>query len=308
MRLETEQACGTLELLTDKLSFDLPGHEDGGYIYPFVWDKASKDEFNIFNLCEENSWLKLTDRDRVIKSWQQLEYARYFNDFSLNSEQIKIWESNIDSLEPIIQTLDNLEAYLFQNTYGSPPNIILGQIEDNSWIGIAPTIYVETNVPHEIIARYIQYDKNTASSSGEKVIEFDKKVKAIISRLGKIELNGDFGGGYIYSYTHKIVYSFGATKKLAFKNTIQKTGMLEVSKFDGLYRDRQYLKNWSGDPNIQITYQKYARLNQFIDRELNDVMVYRISSWIAEHIYIIGQMNQGDRVGLYLKSFFVYNP
>ena len=317
MNPKIEQAYGTLELLIEKLSFDLPGHEDGGYIYPFSWEEETLGEFNIFSLCQNNNWLKITDTDNVIKSWRQLEYARYFDNSVLTTDKINNWESNIDSLEQMISDLDNLESYMFQNSsYGSNPNIILGQIEDNTWIGIAPTIYVETNIPHEIITRYSRHEKNTMNDYGEKALEFNMKITPIISQLGTMEFNGDFGGGYYYSYTHQIVHGFGSTKKLAFKNTIQKTGMLEISKFDGLYRDRQYLDNWYCDYNTQETYQKYNRFNQFLKQNFDDVKVYRLASWITENIYIIGQINQSDRsnsckhnhVGIYIKSSFVYNP
>jgi hypothetical protein len=309
MKPKTEQILGTLELLVDKLSVNLPGHEDGGYVYPFVWEEVTQGKFNIFNLCQANNWLNLTDTDAVIKSWQQLEYARHFNAFALTSEQIKAWENKINSLWQNIKTIDNLKSYTFNfGSYGTNPNIILGQIEDNVWVGIAPTIYVETNIPHEIIARYSQPQKNFASLYGEKAVEFDGKIKTIITKLGSIALNGDFGGGYYYSYTHKLVYSFGATQESALTNTLQKTGMLEISKFAGLYRDRQYLDDWYCDYNTNKIYQKYDRINQFMTQTFQEVIIYRLSNWIAEKIYLVGEINESDRAGIYLESYFVYNP
>ncbi len=271
MNPKIEQAYGTLELLIDKLSFYLPGHEDGGYIYPFVWEEKALGEFNIFNLCEENNWLELTDIGNIITSWQHLEYARCFNDFSFSPEQIKAWEDNINVLEQIIRSLHNLEAYIFKNSsYGINSHIVFGQIDDSTWVGIAPTIYVETTIPQEIIARHTKYPKNLVDFYGGKAVEFDAKIKAIIAQLGAIELDGDFGGGYIYSYTHKIVYGFGETKELAFKNTIQKTGMLEVSEFAGLYSNKPYIEDRYHDRNTQEIYQKYDRINKFMNQTFED--------------------------------------
>ncbi|MGL5875440.1 MAG: nuclease A inhibitor family protein [Xenococcaceae cyanobacterium] len=310
MKPETEQAYGTLELLVDKLSFDLPGHENGGYIYPLVWDETAQGEFNIFNLCQLKNWLKLTDADAVIKSWQQLEYAKCFNDFSLNPEQIKTWEDNIKSLWQIINHhLDNLESYIFNiGFYDKSPNIIIGHTKDKDWIGIAQTIYVESNIPQEIIARSPINKTITTKTLGENTLSLDLKLKAITSKLGTIAMSGDFGGGYCYSYTHKIIYGIGATKELALENTLQKSGMLEINNFKGLYRDRQYLDNWFCDSDNTKIYQKYNRINQFMEQTFSEVIMYRLSSWTDENIYIIGQTNNSDRVGIYLKSSFVYNP
>ena len=309
MKPETEQIYGTLELLVNKLSFDLPGHEDGGYIYPYAWEEEIQGEFNIFNLCQHNNWLKLTDRQNIITSWRQLESARRFDDFSLTLEEIKAWESNINSLASIIQSSSNLEVYQFQNIpHSSQYNIILGQIDDRAWIGIAPTVYVKTNVPHEVIARYTKYPKNPIEAYGEKATEFDTKIKAIIDRLGSIELNGDFGGGYYYSHSHKIVYAWGETKELAFKDTLQKTGMLEVSKFAGLYCDRQYFNDYYLGYNPENQYQMYSSIDRFLKQNFAEVKVYRLASEISKNIYILGEIDTGDRAGIYFKSFFVYNP
>ncbi len=309
MEPETEQLLGTLELLADKLYFDLPGHEDGGYIYSYVWEKNTRGKFNIFNLCQENSWLKLTDRQNIIKSWRQLESARRFNDFSLSSEEIKAWGNNIDSLASIIQSLSNTEAYQINNIpYSIQYNIILEQVDNDAWVGIAPTVYVETNIPHKVIARHTKYPKNPIEDYGDLAIEFNYKIKAIAAQLGSIELNGDFGGGYIYSHTHQIIYAFGKTKELAFTNTLQKTGMLEISNFAGLYSDISYFDNYYPEYNTKNQYQKYIRINQFMEQNFSEVKVYRLASEISENIYILGEIDAGDLVGLYLKSFFVYNP
>lgn len=93
MQPETEQIFATLELLLDgnlafrNLAFNLPGHEDGGQISPFVWDGSNSGEFNILNLCRANSWLQLTDVDAIVKDWQEMNYLKHFPNFSLNPKQ-----------------------------------------------------------------------------------------------------------------------------------------------------------------------------------------------------------------------------
>ena len=39
----------------------------------------------------------------------------------------------------------------------------------------------------------------------------------------------------------------------------------------------------------------------------NEVKIYRLASWLAKHIYFVSKIDRDDRVGLNLKSFFVYN-
>ncbi|MEM8777799.1 MAG: nuclease A inhibitor family protein [Cyanobacteria bacterium P01_G01_bin.49] len=298
MKPEIEQAYGTLELLIQGLSFYLPGHEDGGYIYPFVWDETTQGKFNIFNLFQSNNWLKITDADPIIKSWKKLEYPRHFNDFSLNNQQIKDWESKIESLWQIItNNLDNLECYNFAFCSSG---IIIGQTKDTDWVAITPTIYVETDIPQTRIARSPLNNKTNPESLSTNTSHLDSQLKTITSKLGSISLSGDFGGGYYYSYTHKIVYGIGATKELALENTLQKSQILEISKFNRFY------------PNDYDNYHENDhqsdRINQFLEKQLTKIILYRISYEIKEYIYIIGQTNSSDRIGLFLKSFFVYNP
>nr|WP_256380853.1 hypothetical protein [Rivularia sp. PCC 7116] len=44
------------------------------------------------------------------------------------------------------------------------------------------------------------------------------------------------------------------------------------------------------------------------NQTFSDVMMYRFSFWTSENIYIIGEAKNGDRVGIYIESSFVYNP
>ncbi len=64
-----EQILGTLQVLTEAhLSCNLPYHEDGGFLIPFVWNVAEQGEFNILNLSHEKGWLRITDVDATVNS------------------------------------------------------------------------------------------------------------------------------------------------------------------------------------------------------------------------------------------------
>ncbi|MEH2254447.1 MAG: hypothetical protein V7K33_34190 [Nostoc sp.] len=48
MQPKTEQIIGTLQVIIEPESgFKLPGHEDGGSIFPFIWEASKQGEFNI---------------------------------------------------------------------------------------------------------------------------------------------------------------------------------------------------------------------------------------------------------------------
>ncbi len=316
-----EQIFASLELLVDRVPFDLPYHEDGGHIYPFIWDSNIHGEFNTFNLCCSNNWTKLTDAALVIKQWQGLAYAKAFNDFSLNIEEITAWQDGIKSLEqivlgadsPVENRLNNLQAYDFQFRGELSPNgIIIGQTNDSNWVGITSTVYVATNIPKATL-------DFTPSPRSQSNIEADRssifpRIASIISSLPTMRMGGDFGGGYIYSYHHQMVFGIGKTRELAWESTLQASGMLAQGKFNTIYqRDEDLLDRYYdyGEEKVNDVFGRYKNIAKLLKQELCDPIVYRISSWNSENIYILGesqQNSQGDRVGIYINSNFVYNP
>lgn len=308
-----EQIFASLELLVDRLPFDLPCHEDGGYVYPFIWDGKVQAEFNIFNLCRSNSWMKLTDLALTIKQWQGLGYARAFEAFSLNEAEIEAWQTGIGSLAQSVNYLNNLQAYDFQFQSDVPPNgIILGQTNDGNWIGITSTVYIASDIPNTTL----DFTPDTQSSLDVAADRSDILTQIInqISSLQNIKMSGDFGGGYPYSYTHQMVYGIGATRELAWGSTLQASGMLAQGKLNTIYhRNSDLLDRYFDDSEERINdvFDRYKNIAKLIRQELSEPIVYRISSWNSENIYIVGEIknhNEGDLVGIYIRSNFVYNP
>jgi Nuclease A inhibitor-like protein len=306
----TEQIFASLELLVDRLPFDLPCHEDGSNISPFIWDSNLQGEFSIFNLYRSNSWIKLTDAALAIKQWQGLAYAQSFNDFSLNNEEIKAWQSGIGSLAQSINFLNNLQAYDFQFRCDISPNgIILGQINDGRWIGITSTIYVASYIPKATLdftpnTQYIELDRSDVFT----------QITSNIAGLQSIKMGGDFGGSYPYSYTHQMVYGIGATRELAWESTLQASAMLIQGKFNTIYQgDDNLIDRYCdyGEEKINDMFSRYRNITKLLKQELCETIVYRISSWNSENIYITGEIkddSQNDHVGICIKSNFVYNP
>ncbi|PSF38116.1 hypothetical protein C7H19_06500 [Aphanothece hegewaldii CCALA 016] len=299
MKPETIQILGTLQVLIEpSLYFYLPYHEDGGKGVPFVWEVAEKGEFNLLNLSREKGWLRLTDVAPVLKSWQDLEYLKSFPDFSLDSSQKALRDTKFLELQQILETdLHNCEAFILPyEGWSNSPGIIIGQTPDQDWICIAPTVYIPSEIPNDVIARSPLPTPKPSQPLPEQTIGSLLKIQAIILELGSIQLNGDFGGGYYYEYTHQLVCAAAHTKELAIFTALQASGTLEIHQFDRLFseRDQEDLS--------------YDRLNQFLKQNLSPLMVYRFSFWTDENIYIIAPYESEDWLGLYLNSVFVYNP
>ncbi|MCC5665862.1 hypothetical protein LC653_18525 [Nostoc sp. CHAB 5784] len=169
MQPETEQILGTLQVIVEPyLTIDLPGHENGGtIIVPFVWDVSEQREFNVINLCLANGWLQLTDVDKRIKSWQEMEYAKSFYNFFLGVEEENIRKNKFESLLQLLHiNLQNLEFFYqdLESFSSMPyscsrgvilPGLVIGRTEDGAWICICPTVYKETAIPQELIHHWL---------------------------------------------------------------------------------------------------------------------------------------------------------
>ncbi|GGA06805.1 hypothetical protein [Okeania sp. KiyG1] len=268
MQPEIEKIIGTLELLTHPhLRFDLPGHEDGGNFFPFAWDVSEWGKFNIRNLCLSNGWLKITDADATFKDWQHLEYIKGFPDFNLNSEEQKFRENSIKKLFQFLENnLEYLESFILDYhsdyAYAKFPGFIIGRTKSGDWIGIGQTFYKETAIPKNTISCSPQISINSENLE-ESTLNLIAKIQEIISELGTIHFSGDLGGGYLYTYEHKIVFTTAKTKELVFEKIIQASEILEVNQFYNFYPNADYLQDWYRDDNYQELSQRYDTINRF---------------------------------------------
>jgi hypothetical protein len=338
MQPEIEKILGTLELLTQpNLDFDLPDRQNGGYFVPFAWDVSEWGNFNIRNLCRSNGWLKITDADATVKQWQNLEYLRYFRDFDVSLEQQNIWRNKIENLFQLLQNnLTKLESFFLRSNLKSLcwhlelnddtcgyqsidlPAIIIGETKNGDWIGISHTFYKLTEIPPEIIYRSEEIETEPDILLGENTLDLRAKIQAVTSDLGTINLTGDFGGGYPYTYDHKFVFTVAKTKELVFEKILQATKFLEINRFYSLYSNKTYLKKQyyriHGLYNNQLSSkfedlsERYNKINHLFQQNFDQTFIYRFSFWIQEYIYVLGQTPGKNLVGLYIESEFTYNP
>ena len=307
--MHPEEIFDELEVLVNRLPFNLPHHEDGGIVYPFAWNSSSMGEFNSFNLLQVNDWIKSTDTNWIINQWKELEYAKRFNELSSRQPEVEAWQDGIEALAQEIYKLTSLQAYKFSLKYEhqSPNGIIIAQIQDGNWVGITSKVYVASGIPKEVI------DLTLPERPTSEIEINNSEVAAIVSQIPAIAMNGDFAD-YACSHVHKMIFGMGETRDSAWENTLKASGMLKISKFNNIYKGRDDLIEYyycdETEEEVQDIFDRYAKIEQLLKHELSNPIVYRISSWISEHIYILGQVKgmEADKLGIYIKSNFVYNP
>lgn len=331
MHPKTEQIFASLELLIDSLPFYSPVYRDTGQVYsrPFIWDSNVQGEFNIFNLCRSSEYIKSTDISLVIKQWQELEYAQALNGFLFDDEERKTWRDSIESLSQVFSSLTNIQAYDFHFEYYkrrqiSPNGIIIGQIDDNCWIGITSTVYVSDKIlkPELATTPIVSSPLNIATDGAELL----DRICQTIATLESIDMYGDFGHGnanYYYSheyfYTHKIVRGIGRNKELAWESTLQASEMLEIGVLNRIYPKPECDKIIYGyynyrEEEVEDILDRYHKIDELIKQELSNLLVYQIGAWTTRNIYIVGEYDKGDsysetlcqRIGIYINSKFGY--
>ncbi|MFB2894838.1 nuclease A inhibitor family protein [Aerosakkonemataceae cyanobacterium BLCC-F50] len=314
MDSETEQLLATLELLTEpSLPFDLPGHEDGGYLVPFVWDVSERGEFNVLNLSYAEGWLQLTDINALIQIGQYYLdfFPIYAHGYDENSARrnnkikllLQLLSINLEGLEAL-----KLEAKSPRVVPNPPVGIVVGRTKDGDWIAACPTVYKATEIPEQYIARSPQSEETSDKPLGKTTLDLIAQIEAISSDIGVIHLEGDFGGGYCYAYDHQIIYTVAQTKELVFKRILQLSGILEINQFHAFYPDKSYFEDDCDSYETYKFYLRYEELVQFLNQSFDKILMYRFSFWSLEYIYIIGQTQLGNEVGLHLASEFIYNP
>jgi Nuclease A inhibitor-like protein len=124
------------------------------------------------------------------------------------------------------------------------------------------------------------------------------------------------GLGYARKFgnlSSRMVIEIGETREIAWQNTLQASGMLELAKFNRMYENREDFLDYYchlSERKINDIFKRYAKITKMLKQELDNPIVYRISCGISDRIYILGQVQgmKGDKLGIYIKSNFVYNP
>ena len=225
-----EQVFGTLQVLTEAgLPCDLPGHEDGGFLIPFVWNVAEQGEFNILNLSREKGWLRTTVVDAIVNSWQEMEYLQFFPGFSLDSAEKASRKGSFSDLLQLLSTYSHdCTAFILDGGgYVPSPGIVVGQTRDKDCFCISPTVYKQTEIPNELISRYPLPAPTPLKPLGESTLDLQTRIQSITSKLGSIHLVSE-EGGYYFNHDHQFIHSTSDMKESAITKALQASGTLEI--------------------------------------------------------------------------------
>jgi hypothetical protein len=334
MKPATEQLLATLELLTDDLKFEVPRETSiGHHITPFSWDIEAQGELNALNLLKFKGVVQLTDAEVAIANWQAIEqqgtptedgyYApeRYERenllDEATQAKRIAAYQSLLQLLKSEFQELQTFSFSCSQSfneydeSYAS--YALVGRTQDNEWICLASTVPEQTGLEDQEISRYSDTEISASKPLGVHTSAIVSRIEEILTELPPVEIYGYYEGGYDYTYEHEIIYKAAATRELAFENAAD---MVEIDQFKGFYLDSDYFckeihynyKAEEEDLELDQFYRRYQNLNQFLTQNLSNLTVYRFIFWDWDYIYVLGQTQAGDWLGVETTNEFVYNP
>jgi hypothetical protein len=334
MKPATEQLLATLELLTDDLKFEVPREtDDWHYITPFSWDIEAQGELNALNLLKFKGVVQLTDAEVAIANWQAIEqqgtptedgyYAperderENILDEAAQAKRIAAYQSLLQLLNAELQ---ELQVYSFSGSQGCSYRngiytsyAIMGRTPDNDWICLVSTVPEQTSLEDQEISRSSDTEISASKPLGVHTSAIVSRIEEILTELPPVEIYGYYGGGYDYTYEHKIIYKAAATRELAFENAAD---MVEIDRFKGFYLDSDYFckeihhdyEATEEDLELDQLYLRYQKLNQFLTQNLSNLTVYRFIFWDWDYIYVLGQTQAGDWLGVETTNEFVYNP
>lgn len=129
-------------------------------------------------MSREKGWLRITDIDATVNSWQEMEYLRSFPNFSLEIARKALRKANFaDLVQLLITDLHDCAAFILDGGGCVPsPGIVFGQTRDNDWICISPTVYKQTEIPNELISRYPLPAPTPLKPLGENTLDLQTRI------------------------------------------------------------------------------------------------------------------------------------
>jgi hypothetical protein len=303
----------------------LPYHEDGGELYPFVWDGSEQGEFNLWNLLQAEGWSQATNLETVLENWHLPERTGAVNgatwllpdadeagillDEATRAARLEHYRALMDVLQ---ENLSNLQAFQLSPRANHDEEkrdpevyrtvIVVGQAADG-WVGVMP------NIPHATPERDFPFRTSPSPASADSSLAsaLEPQLQASLAQLAPIQVYGYYGGGYNQVHDHKLVYATGATQTAAIEQVLYRAGGAETTMFDGFQFDGFKPKiNPDSEQRVQI-----ESLDQFLRRTFSQLRLDRICFWNQERFYISGAISgeqTEDRVGVVVHSQFTYNP
>lgn len=331
MKPETEQTLATLEVILDKsLWFSLPYH-DGESLKPYVWNSEQQGVFSSLSLIRSEGWIQEIDIEEAVKNWQWSEQTGLAAQGILNDDPYCIKDDEAEILldentkitrekkyqrifKLLLNKVSNLQAFKFNCNLDYSLSVIIGQVSNQQWIALSPTVPQETPsyFNQEVIRTIYSGNQIICSSYTEEKEHFkltdnlSLEIKKQIDELSSIKVYGWYDGGYNNVREYKIVLATGENKEVALQNILLESKLLEIYKFES-FEIFDQLESYAGDEAEEVK-AKYNLLHNFLHNNFSELLVYRFCFWDYEHLYILGEKGDRDRVGIALHSQFTYNP
>jgi hypothetical protein len=296
----------------------LPYHEDGGTLYPFVWDGSEQGEFRLWSLLQAEGWSQTTTLNAALENWSlpdrtgtvngetgllpSSDQAGILLDAATQKARLALYQALLDWLEANLQ---NLTAFRLSCTSEQDADpyvavIVVGQAAD-VWLSVAPSI------PHATPERSFPFQAGAVPVSSQSAVsqlepQLQISLEQKLNQLGVIRVYGYYGGGYDQMHDHKLVYATGISQTAALEQVLHIAGAIETKTFD----------HFQPKVDADAEAKPIEALDHVLHQAFSHLRLDRICFWNREHFYISGECHTdeqaSDRVGVVLRSRFTYNP
>lgn len=192
---------------------------------------------------------------------------------------------------------------------------LVGKTQDNEWICLSSTVPKQTELEEQEISRSWEPQFSASQFSGAHTNIIVSRVEEILTELSPLKTYGvyDPAVGYSYTYEHKLICKAAPTRELAFEKAAD---LVEIGRFNGFYLDEDYFRDEihydyeyeQEEMELDEFYLRYQKLNQFLTQNLANILIYRLCFWDWDYIYILGQTQAGECLGVETSNEFVFNP
>lgn len=272
---------------------------------PFLWNSERQGKFNIWNLLVTENFVRSTNIDQAIKSWQAIE-SRGTITTQERFEYAPSWKEREDRVPPYVlkeraniyqalayfikQNLQNIEVYVLSDCESTDNNfeayMILCQTSDLDWLCFLPSI------PEADMQDYSSHTNVKALTSCRSEylntqVLFEK-INKILARLKPINIYKY----YECTYQHNILCTTSHNKIKAIRMG------LEASKIFVVENSLLPMESYPGSEQVR----------QFMEEELQNCKCFTLNFWESLYEYQIGYLPTGDWLGFKHWFWAEYNP
>lgn len=316
MHVKTERALGTLQVLLEEssLRFHLRYNHSATF-KPFVWHGRKNRPFSVLALVQNQGWVIQTDLELAFECWEKTAEMGYLNrdDYPEDYDNLLADKTVHETNKSIyLQAKTLVETKSSQNKSWivscSPEYrnaVVLAHDSDSTqWLSLASIAPPQTLVKDEVVRAPL----GLSEDPGVRLCAFQRSLETAANQLTPVPIYGFYGGGYDCHFDYRLVQGCDLTLAGAFEKALIASGMLEVSVFKGFNPDA-FSDYWCDEKAaFEADKRRYERLNTFLLQTFEKPKFIRLSLWKRTYLFILGQLQEDDLVGVVIESDFDYNP